>query len=131
MAPRKVCVEFRNATWLAGDNQHETFEFLAAHRLPYVCVDMPQGYHYSIPPVLAVTDPDLAVVRLHGHSQKWDSNDIHERSDYRYTDEELKDWARKITVLARDAEDTHVVFTNCYRDYAQANAKQLAELLKT
>ena len=32
--------------------------------------------------------------------------------------------------LARDAEATHVLFNNCYRDYAQANARQLAALLK-
>ena len=32
--------------------------------------------------------------------------------------------------LARDAQDTHVLFNNCYRDYAQANARQLADLLK-
>ena len=68
VAPRRVCIEFRNRTWMTEDNQKETLDFLAAHRLPYVSVDMPQGYRDSIPPVLAVTDPDLAVVRLHGHS---------------------------------------------------------------
>jgi hypothetical protein len=36
-------VEFRNRTWMTPDNQKETLDFLAAHRLPYVCVDMPQG----------------------------------------------------------------------------------------
>ena len=84
-APRRVCVEFRNHTWMTPDNQRETLDFLAAHQLPYVCVDMPQGHRDSIPPVLAATS-DLAVVRLHGHSRKWDSKDIHERFGYRYTD---------------------------------------------
>jgi uncharacterized protein YecE (DUF72 family) len=45
-----------------------------------------------------------------------------------YSDAELEEWAPKVRALARDAEDTHVLF-NCYRDYAQANAKQLAALL--
>jgi uncharacterized protein YecE (DUF72 family) len=36
-----------------------------------------------------------------------------------------------VTALARDAENTHVLFNNCYRDYAQANAKHLAALLGT
>jgi hypothetical protein len=45
---------------------------------------MPQGYLSSIPPVLATTS-DPALVRLHGHSDKWDSKDIYERFGYRYT----------------------------------------------
>jgi uncharacterized protein YecE (DUF72 family) len=128
-APRRVCVEFRNHTWMTPDNQRETLDFLAEHGLPYVCVDMPQGYRDSIPPVLAATS-ELAVVRLHGHSEKWESKDIHERFGYRYTDGELSGWAPRIAALARDAQDTHVLFNNCYRDYAQANARQLAGLLE-
>jgi uncharacterized protein YecE (DUF72 family) len=128
-APRRVCVEFRNRTWMTPDNQRETLDFLAGHQLPYVCVDMPQGYRDSIPPVLAATS-DLAVVRLHGHSEKWESKDIHERFGYRYTEGELDGWAPRIAGLAQDAQDTHVLFNNCYRDYAQANARQLAGLLK-
>ena len=123
-APRRVCVEFRNHTWMTTTTSRRRCAFLAAHRLPYVCVDMPQGYPNSIPPVLAATS-DLAVVRMHGHSDKWDSKDIYERFGYRYSDEELDDWAGKVRDLAADAELTHVVFNNCYRDYAQVNAKQL------
>ena len=130
-APDRVCIEFRNRTWMTPDNQEETLGFLAGHRLAYVCVDMPQGHRDSIPPVLAATAPDLAVVRLHGHSDKWDSRDIHERFGYRYTEAELEEWAPKVRALAGDAEETHVLFNNCYRDYAQANAQRLAALLQT
>jgi uncharacterized protein YecE (DUF72 family) len=128
VAPRRVCVEFRNRTWMTEANQAETLTFLSEHHLPYVCVDMPQGYRDSIPPVLAATS-DLAVVRLHGHSGKWDSKDIHERFGYRYSHQELAGWAPKIAALADQAEDTHVLFNNCYRDYAQVNAQELAALL--
>jgi uncharacterized protein YecE (DUF72 family) len=124
VAPRRVCVEFRHRSWMTPDNQQETLDFLSARQLPYVCVDMPQGYRSSIPPVLAATS-DLAVVRMHGHSDKWDSKDIYERFGYRYTDAELDEWAGKIRGLADDATETHVLFNNCYRDYAQANAQQL------
>jgi uncharacterized protein YecE (DUF72 family) len=127
-APRQVCVEFRNPTWMAAGNQEETLGFLASHHLPYVCVDMPQGHRDSIPRILAVT-AGLAVVRLHGHSPRWDSKDIHERFGYRYTDRELSGWARDIASLAQDASTTHVLFNNCYRDYAQTNARHLADLL--
>jgi uncharacterized protein YecE (DUF72 family) len=121
-------VEFRNHTWMTPDNQKETLDFLAARQLPYVCVDMPQGYPSSVPPVLAATS-DLAVVRLHGHSQDWESKDIQRRFGYRYSGEELTRWAGNIQRLATDAEETHVVFNNCYRDYAHVNARQLAERL--
>src|SRR5258708_12823240 len=89
---------------------------------------MPQGCPSSIPPVLAAT-ADLAVVRMHGHSEHWDSKDIHERFGYRYTQAELAGWAPRIRTLAEEAQTTHVLFNNCYRDYAQANAQHLAALL--
>jgi uncharacterized protein YecE (DUF72 family) len=127
-APRQVCVEFRNRTWMTEDNQRETLDFLAANGLPYVCVDMPQGYPSSIPPVLAATS-DLAVVRMHGHSDKWTSQDIAAKFGYRYGEAELEDWAGRLRVLAGQARVTHVVFNNCYRDWAHVNARQLSGLL--
>src|SRR5487761_90375 len=129
-APRRVCVEFRNHTWMTSDNQQETLDFLSAHDLPYVCVDEPQGFSNSIPPVLAATS-DLAVVRMHGHSDHWESKDIQERFRYRYSDEELSTWAGDVQRLAENASETHVVFNNCYRDYAQVNGRRLAELLSS
>jgi uncharacterized protein YecE (DUF72 family) len=128
VAPDQVCVEFRNRTWMTEDNQAETLEFLAAHRVPYVCVDMPQGYPSSIPPVLAATT-DLAVVRMHGHSDKWDSKDIYQRFGYEYSAGEMDEWAPKIRDLADQAETTQVLFNNCYRNYAQVNARELADRL--
>jgi uncharacterized protein YecE (DUF72 family) len=128
VAPRRICVEFRNRTWMTGDNQRETLDFLAANGLPYVCVDMPQGYPSSIPPVLAATS-DLAVVRLHGHSGKWTSKDIAEKFGYRYGDEELAGWAARLRGLAGQADVTHVVFNNCYRDWAHVNAQRLSALV--
>ena len=50
--------------------------------------------------VRAATDPGLAMVRLHGHSDKWDSRDIHERFGYRYSGRELEEWAPRIAGLA-------------------------------
>jgi len=127
-APRRVCVEFRNRTWMSEKNQRETLDFLAEHELAYVCVDMPQGYPSSIPPVVAATS-DLAVVRMHGHSDKWTSPNISEKYGYKYSDEELDEWAGKVRHLAGEAELTHVLFNNCYRDYAHVNAQQLAARL--
>ena len=128
VAPRQVCIEFRNKTWMSEDNRAETLAFLADHQLPYVCVDEPQGYPSSVPPVVAATAP-LAVVRMHGHSEKWDSHDIQEKFRYRYSENELTEWVPKVRSLAAEADTTHVLFNNCYSDDAQVNAQQLAELL--
>ena len=129
VAPRQVCIEFRNPTWMTEDNRAETLDFLTSNKLPYVSVDMPQGYKDSVPPVLAAT-ADLAVLRLHGHSASWTSKDSQERFRYDYSDAELKEWAPKISGLAEDARVTHVLFNNCCGDNAQRNARQLAGLLE-
>jgi uncharacterized protein YecE (DUF72 family) len=126
--PMRICVEFRNKTWMTPENQAETLDFLAKYGLPYVSVDMPQGHTGSIPPVFAATS-DLAVVRLHGRSARWTSRDIYERFGYRYDDRELAELAPKVAELSEHAEVTQVLFNNCYRDYAQRNAADLTNLL--
>ncbi|GAA3345822.1 DUF72 domain-containing protein [Amorphoplanes nipponensis] len=126
--PLRPVFEFRNASWFDGDNAEETLEFLRRHELPLVCVDMPQGHKSSVPPVVAAT-ADLAVVRFHGHSDKWTSKDIHEKFGYEYSTAELREWAPRLRALAAEAATTHVFMNNCYSDYAQRNASTLIELL--
>lgn len=127
-APLKVAIELRNKTWFEGDNQRETLSFLEDNELPYVCVDMPQGHTSSVPPVLAAT-ADLSVVRFHGHSDKWTSKNIYDRFGYRYSREELAEWAPRLLDLASQTKQTHVLMNNCYSDYAQTNAEDLLDLL--
>lgn len=126
--PMQICVEFRNYTWMTEDNRAETLDFLTSYGIPYVCVDMPQGHTSSVPPVVAATS-DLAVVRFHGHSDQWGSRDIYQRFGYKYSERELAEWAPRLRGLSDQAETTHVLLNNCYRDYAQTNASQLASLL--
>jgi uncharacterized protein YecE (DUF72 family) len=127
--PLRCVFEFRHASWFDGANRDETLGFLRQHRLPYVCVDMPQGHRSSVPPVLEAT-AELAVVRFHGHSDKWTSKDIHEKFGYLYSERELAGWAPKLRKLADSAAETHVLMNNCYRDYAQRNARTLTDLLE-
>ncbi|HEU5034011.1 MAG TPA: DUF72 domain-containing protein [Mycobacteriales bacterium] len=130
-APYRICVEFRSATWFKDEETTvETLDFLRSYGLAYVCVDMPQGHPSSVPPVVETTSPGLAVVRFHGHSDKWTSRNIYERFGYLYDEAELAPWAPKIRRLAEQAQETHVLLNNCYRNYAQTNARQLAALLQ-
>jgi uncharacterized protein YecE (DUF72 family) len=128
VAPLRAVYEFRHASWFEGANRDETLEFLRQHRLPYVSVDMPQGHRSSIPPVLEAT-ADLAVVRFHGHSDKWTSKNIYEKFGYEYSERELAEWAPRLKLLAEDTAETHALMNNCYSDYAQRNAGMLADLL--
>jgi uncharacterized protein YecE (DUF72 family) len=89
---------------------------------------MPQGYRSSIPPVVAATS-DLSVVRFHGHSEKWTAKSVQERFDYLYSEKELRSWRPKLTELAEQTAQTHVLMNNCKGDAAQRNARQLIELL--
>jgi uncharacterized protein YecE (DUF72 family) len=127
-SPLRIAVELRHESWFAGSNEQETLDFLREHNLPYVSVDMPQGHKSSIPPVVAATS-DIAVVRFHGHSDKWTSKDIHEKFGYLYSEKELAQWAPKLRELSGQTEQTHVLMNNCYSDYAQRNAEQLIDLL--
>jgi len=126
--PLRPVFELRNASWFEGANQTETLDFLRAHELPFVCVDMPQGHKSSVPPIVAAT-ADLAVVRFHGHSDKWTSKDIHEKFGYEYSSAELAGWATKLRDLSETAGQVQVFMNNCYSDYAQRNASTLIELL--
>ncbi|HWB67756.1 MAG TPA: DUF72 domain-containing protein [Mycobacteriales bacterium] len=129
-APARICVEFRSATWFRDEETTaETLDFLTSYGLPFVCVDMPQGHRSSVPPVVAATARDLAVVRFHGHSDRWESRDIYERFGYRYDEDELRSWVPKLRELAAGTEQTHVLLNNCYSNYAQTNAAQLSGLL--
>ncbi len=42
--PLRPVFELRNASWFDGANAGETLDFLRAHKLAFVCVDMPQGH---------------------------------------------------------------------------------------
>jgi uncharacterized protein YecE (DUF72 family) len=129
-APFQICVEFRHKSWMTEDNRDETLDFLEGHGLPYVAVDMPQGFKSSVPPVVAAT-ADLAVIRFHGHNDDdWESGSVQKRFKYLYSKEELKEWAVRVNELGAHAKETHVLMNNCYRDYAQRNARELGELLK-
>jgi len=129
-APLKIAVEFRNKTWMDGDNEKETIEFLEGHGLPFVCVDMPQGFRSSMPPVIAATS-DLALLRFHGHNdEEWESKSVSKRFRYHYSTDELERWVPRIAKLEADADRTHILMNNCYRDYATTNATDLSELLR-
>ena len=128
----RLAIEFRNGTWLTKENRERTLDFLRQNGLSFVCVDEPQGFRSSVPPVAEVTS-SLAVVRFHGRNRDtWEKRGItaSERFDYLYSDKELEEWIPKIEHLETGTEQVHVLFNNCHDDKAVVNAKQMSELLQ-
>ncbi|MDP9296993.1 MAG: DUF72 domain-containing protein, partial [Actinomycetota bacterium] len=128
----RLAIEFRNATWLSERNRDETLRFLSDNGLTYVSVDEPQGFPSSVPPVAAVTNDALAVVRFHGrNAENWQKKGITaaERFDYRYSQQELLEWVPKIRSLAEQAREVHLLMNNCHGDKAVNNAAELSQML--
>jgi uncharacterized protein YecE (DUF72 family) len=128
----RMAVEFRNGAWMAEpQDQERTLAFLAQHDIPYVCVDEPQGFKSSVPPVTAVTS-SIALLRMHGHNAgTWTkkATTAAERFDYLYDESELREWVPRIRSLAEEAREVHVLMNNCHRDYSVRNARQIGEML--
>jgi uncharacterized protein YecE (DUF72 family) len=128
----RIAVEFRHKTWLEERNVEETLSFLSDHDLPYVSVDMPQGFDSSLPPIAAATADDIAMVRFHGRDRTaWAKKNVSasERFRYEYSEAELSEWVPRIRDVSGQARETHVLMNNCYRDFAVNNARQLGDLL--
>jgi uncharacterized protein YecE (DUF72 family) len=128
----RIAVEFRHKSWMEERNIEETLSFLERHDLPYVCVDMPQGFDSSLPRTAAATSKELAMIRFHGRDpEAWTSKTQRaaDRFRYEYSQKELKEWAPKVEKLSQEARETHVIMNNCYANYAVKNARQLASLL--
>jgi uncharacterized protein YecE (DUF72 family) len=126
-----VSAEFRHPSWLESQRRDRVMDTLRALRMSYVVVDEPAVEGGGVPPVLEVTQPDLALVRFHGHNVAgWHRGaSVAERFDYLYSEREIAAWVTPVRTLAERARSVHAVFNNCVRNYAVVNAKGLAVLL--
>jgi uncharacterized protein YecE (DUF72 family) len=125
-------VEFRNGTWFNEKNIDRTMRFLGDRNIPLVMVDGPQGFKSSVPPIVATTSADLALIRFHGRrTETWEAQNIKtvERFRYLYDAGQLEDWAPKVRQAAAQSNEMHVLFNNCYANYGATNAIELAQML--
>jgi uncharacterized protein YecE (DUF72 family) len=133
MSGHPLAFEFRNRSWLDDRHRAEVLRFEKDLGSVHVVVDEPQGSGASVPAVWEVTHPQLAVIRLHGRNvATWQRKDLPsaaERFEYLYADEELHTLVTPIRSLANRTGEVHVLFNNCYRDYATRNAAQLKAML--
>lgn len=132
-----IAIEFRNPTWFSEAFRERTLAFLTELRFINTICDEPQTKESSIPFVPVVTNPEVAVVRLHGRntagwlrkpgmtSQEW----RHVRCLYRYSEDELQELAAALKQVDATAKSVYVYFNNNSAGDAVPNAKRLIEIL--
>jgi uncharacterized protein YecE (DUF72 family) len=133
LAGLHFAVELRNGSWFNDKNIDRSMNFLADNEIPFVIVDGPQGFKSSVPPLVAVTSPDLAVIRFHGRrTETWEAKGIPtvERFRYLYDRDELEEWVPRVREAAEKARETHVLMNNCFSNYGATNAREIAALLQ-
>jgi len=108
----KHVVEFRHQSWL----EDEVFHILRQHNVGCCIFDMPS---ISCP---VVATADFAYVRFHGSTGLYYSC---------YSDEELADWAKRLTNVARNLKAIYIYFNNNAEAFAVRNAVTLRRYLET
>lgn len=132
LGPFRAVVEFRSKTWMEGDERESALNTLGGLGISYICVDEPQGFASSVPPVAAAT-ANPAYVRFHGrNAAMWEkrTRTSAERFDYWYSADELDEWVPKIRQLALEVPDVHLVMNTNNDAQGPVNADLLAERLR-
>jgi uncharacterized protein YecE (DUF72 family) len=110
--------EFRHDSWV----NRTMYDRLRYERIGYVCVDEPQLSGLLKPDLFCTTK--TAYVRLHGRNAKqwWDGGAL--RYDYKYSEEEMREWKEKIDklIIKKKTDTVYVFFNNCHHGKAAANA---------
>ncbi|MCT9090417.1 DUF72 domain-containing protein [Streptomyces sp. ASQP_92] len=124
-----MAVEFRHPGWWRAEHIDATTALLTELDAAAVAVDMVQTLPDSVPPVIRVTNKDLALVRFHGRNSAWGTGTKEERFRHGYTPEELSEWAPRVREMAERAQEVHVLFNNCCGDAAVRAAQAMRQLL--
>ena len=132
LTPLRTAVEFRHVSWADPGQREAAAEMLAERDAAWVCVDAPRiDVASAMPPIVEVTCPELAYLRLHGRNAgTWQgSRTVAERFDWQYSDEELGEWVGPVIDMAERAQEVAVVFNNNHGDFALRSAARFGELL--
>jgi uncharacterized protein YecE (DUF72 family) len=133
LQPLRTAVEFRHVSWAEPGNREAAAAMLAERDAAWVCVDAPRiDVPSAMPPIVEVTCPDLAYLRLHGrNANTWQgSRTVAERFDWQYSDEELQEWIGPVMDMAEKAQEVAVVFNNNHGDFALRSATRFGEMMR-
>jgi uncharacterized protein YecE (DUF72 family) len=130
--PWPVAIEFRHRAWVKGEQLEATLRWLEEHGAAFVGVDAPSGKPPTmLPPVDAVTRPELAYLRAHGRNARgWvKGRSVAERFGYDYSKKELREIAGRAETLAEQAGSVRVMMNNNRGADAPRAAERLRELV--
>lgn len=127
-------LEFRHQSWFTQEYCEKTLDFMRQEQWMHSVCDEPQAGIGSIPIVLTATNAQSTIVRFHGRNVSgWNQasapNWREVRYLYRYSEEELQDWANKLRLLEQQSEHIYVIFNNNSGGNAADNAKRMMEIL--
>lgn len=106
----KYVFEFRDPSWFCD----EVYKILRKKNIALCIADSP-----NLPSAEEIT-ANFVYIRLHGSKSLYSS---------RYTNEELKDWAKKIKKFLKEGFDVYVYFNNDAYGYAVENAREISQIL--
>jgi uncharacterized protein YecE (DUF72 family) len=122
-AGHQLAIEFRHRSWRKDD----VIPWLAELKLDLVAVDCPDlpGLY----PRGLVAAGRTVYVRFHSrNADNWYRGDK-DRYDYDYQDSELGEWIQDLQRTSAHADRVLLLFNNCQRAQAAANAERMRELL--
>lgn len=133
MGKLPVAIELRNQTWYRPGTLKSLLSFCRELHFTLVAADEPHGIVASVPFVLATTNPDLVMMRLHGQNTAGWTNQGKSwrktRTLYKYSADELAAFRDQIRGLAPQPAELCVIFNNNSGKDAAPNALQLQRLL--
>jgi uncharacterized protein YecE (DUF72 family) len=127
-----TAVEFRHKLWFEDRLRDRTLGLLRRNELAYVAVDSPPGFDSSVLPVSEATSSKLAIVRFHGrNTDTWEAKvkQVSQRFRYLYDEQQLREWLPRIRAISEQTAEVHLVFNNCYGNYATTNALEMAGMI--
>lgn len=134
MAGHLLAVEFRNQTWLSEQRREQTLAWERELGVAHVVVDEPVGVGNYAHGVWAVTNPALAVLRLHGrNAETWNTKGLaasSERFNYDYGDAELQGLADQARRLADQAFECQILVNVNYEDQGIKAARRMEAMLR-
>lgn len=128
-----IAIELRNQTWYRAGTLKSLLAFCRELHFTLVAADEPHGTVTSVPFVLATTNPDLVMMRLHGqNTEGWINQGKSWRKTrtlYKYSSAELQAFCDQINQLTPQPKELCVVFNNNSGKDAAPNALQLQKML--
>ncbi len=120
----RVFVEYRHRSW----QTERAMELAAELGVALVSVDVP-----DIETLLErrlLLSGHAAYVRFHSRAKENWYKPGRDRYDYLYSDAELNEWLDELDELSEVVESVRIVFNNCRRAQAAANAARVRELVE-